>query len=223
MSLETENSKSPERSYPGSRQQGLAIICGLIALLASPLAAAETQDAPLKQLIDELRTTTAIEDRDDVCHRFLRSGQLSRQEVGLVYGILGSIAFEIAVGILGEAGGLDGLTPGELTAMLDELEKSIRQYNTSLAINPDFSPNYFHRGFSYELGGNLEKALEDYTQTVTRDPTFAAGYLYRARALSIMGRREEAMPDLEKALELELDDAQAQLARKMLHELQASP
>lgn len=207
---------------PGWKRWRLAIVLGLTALLAPLPVAGESQLPPLKQLIDELRATPTVAERVDLCHEYLRSGRLSRKQTAPVYGILGSINYEIAIEILHEAKDQGGLSLAREKDVLAALNESIRHYNTSLAINPDYYLNYWHRGYTYETGGSLEKALEDYTQTVDRDPAFAPGYIYRARVLHKLGRREEAVRDLHKALELEPEDAHAALAKEMLEALKAA-
>src|SRR5258705_849285 len=82
--------------------------------------------------------------------------------------------------------------------MLGDYERSIADYDASIALDPNESSTFNNRGFAYKLKGDLDRALPDYDKAIELDPRCAIAYINRGVAHY---RDDIAIEDFTRAIE----------------------
>ena len=106
-----------------------------------------------------------------------------------------------------EEGNLEYRT-GNLRLEDGEYEAALREFNSALAIKPEFPGSLLGRGQALMGLGRDEEALDAFNRALEVDPQFAVGYANRGILLDRMGQYERAIADYRKALGLKPDLAE---------------
>lgn len=75
---------------------------------------------------------------------------------------------------------------------LNQSEKAIPYFTTTIKLSPKFANAYFQRGWCYNDIGEKDLALKDYNSTISLDPNFGAAYNNKAFILIDKGQKNEA-------------------------------
>jgi len=94
----------------------------------------------------------------------------------------------------------------------ERLVEALACYDKALAINPDFAPGWFNRGWALERLGELGKAAESYERATALDPAHLAAWANQAWIASRRGDATAAKASAERALALDADCTLASLA-----------
>lgn len=85
---------------------------------------------------------------------------------------------------------------GAMSAMHDDLDKSIEQWTRAIDKGGDYSGFYFGRGESFSHLGLFEEALGDFDRANDLSPQDPELLIRRADTLARLGRPKEALADL---------------------------
>ena len=81
-------------------------------------------------------------------------------------------------------------------------DKAVEDYNTAIAMKPDYFRVYNNRGVVFSRTGLYEKAIEDFSRAIGLHPNFDDAYNNRGIAYEKTGQFEKAMEDFQKAIVL---------------------
>jgi tetratricopeptide (TPR) repeat protein len=98
-------------------------------------------------------------------------------------------------------------------ARMNRLDEAVQDYDTAIALNPDYAEAYVNRGAAYADSNRFNEALQDYSRAVALQPDNARAYSNRAVVGLRTGRFNEALSDCDKAIALQPDYANAYLNR----------
>jgi tetratricopeptide (TPR) repeat protein len=199
------------------------IVATFLVLLLLPglcFSEAESEDIQstdeFSTLVKNLKATSDLEKRSDMCENALASGKLRREEVGMVYGFKASNYFEMAIQTYQNIADPANLSR-DIRMTIDGLMfASLQSYNTAISINAGLYHNYWNRGYVYELQGKLEKALADYDKTIELNPKFIKAYFYRIRVYLEQGKEKYALEDIDRILKLDANNEKALALRQQL-------
>jgi tetratricopeptide (TPR) repeat protein len=90
-------------------------------------------------------------------------------------------------------------------------EKAVEDYNTAIALNPDYREAFISRGSALEKMGRLDSALDDLNRAIALGPTYKA-FFNRGVILEKMGRIGGAIADYLSAIVLNPSGYDAYLA-----------
>jgi Tfp pilus assembly protein PilF len=90
-------------------------------------------------------------------------------------------------------------------------EKAVEDYNTAIALDPDYREAFMSRGSALETMGRLDSALDDLNRAIALGPTYKA-FFNRGVILEKMGRIGEAIADYLSAIALNPSGYDAYLA-----------
>ena len=62
---------------------------------------------------------------------------------------------------------------------MNEIDLSIKDYNTAIQLKPDFAKAYNNRGIAYREKGEFDQTLDDTTKAIELQPNFAHAYSNR--------------------------------------------
>jgi len=88
-----------------------------------------------------------------------------------------------------------------------EFQLAIADYNSAIAISPEFTESYINRGIVYGEYSLFEKAINDFSQALEIDPKSAKAYMNRGAAYLAVGDNTGALRDLKRGAALDPDDA----------------
>jgi tetratricopeptide (TPR) repeat protein len=114
-----------------------------------------------------------------LCTKAIASGELSREELSLVYELRGVAWYQ-----------------------KKDYDKAIADYTKAIEINPQSAEAYYNRGIAWYDKGNNEKAIADYTKVIAINPKDAEAYDSRGDAWEKKGNHAKAKADYAKAKEL---------------------
>jgi Flp pilus assembly protein TadD len=89
------------------------------------------------------------------------------------------------------------------------LEEAIREYQTSLRLDPNDAVAHSNLGGVYEKQGRFKEAMEEFNTAIRLMPDLAAAHTNIGVFYGKQGRLEEAIKELQTALNLDPDDATA--------------
>jgi tetratricopeptide (TPR) repeat protein len=87
----------------------------------------------------------------------------------------------------------------------DNIPLALKNYQRSLAINPEFAPAHERIGTIHQQQGNAMEAIARFSQAITIDPQLLEAQLGLGNAYQQMGWAELAITHFQKALELHPD------------------
>jgi O-antigen ligase len=91
---------------------------------------------------------------------------------------------------------------GLVYSRLDDLDRAIASFQTSLALDPDWAPNHANLGLLYRRAGSLPAARDAFTAAAARAPAFYLYHLYLGEVDEALGHPEAAQLAYTRALEL---------------------
>ncbi len=77
---------------------------------------------------------------------------------------------------------------------------AIDDYDSTLALNPNFTEVYFRRGIAYSSLQQWQAALADYTRSIAIDPAHTEAYVHRGNIRNILSDWRGAKSDFDLAL-----------------------
>ena len=83
-----------------------------------------------------------------------------------------------------------------------EYDRAVQDYNTAIAMKPDYFTAYNNRGVAFSRIGSYERAIEDFGRAIALNPNFDDAYNNRGIAHEKTGQFENAMEDFRKAIVL---------------------
>ncbi|SDR33249.1 tetratricopeptide repeat protein [Thermostaphylospora chromogena] len=92
---------------------------------------------------------------------------------------------------------------GQLLATLNRTKEALQEYDTAIAIDPDFPDYYLDRGNVRYAVGEVEGALADYETAMRLSPPLPEAYYNRAELRIAQGEVEGALADLDHVIELD--------------------
>jgi tetratricopeptide (TPR) repeat protein len=99
-----------------------------------------------------------------------------------------------------------------------DVGKAIQECTVALGLDPNLPEAYFARAAAAHLGNQgLDQAIRDCDQAIRLAPQWGAAYRLRASLHLKTGEEERAYPDLEKAAELDPQDADFRAYMSELH------
>ena len=101
---------------------------------------------------------------------------------------------------------------GLALARMDRLEEALACYEQTLAIEPNFGPGWYNKGWALQGLGELAKAIAAYEKSVELNPENVQGWANLAFLLTRRGDDEEARRCAERALAVHPDFPPSQLA-----------
>ncbi|HEY1879694.1 MAG TPA: sulfotransferase [Caulobacteraceae bacterium] len=101
---------------------------------------------------------------------------------------------------------------GLALARMDRLEEALACYEQALAIEPNFGPGWYNKGWALQGMGEVAKAIEAYGKSVELNPENVQGWANIALLQTRRGDDEEARRCAEKALAVHPDFPPSQLA-----------
>ena len=100
------------------------------------------------------------------------------------------------------------------------MEDAIRDYSTSLKLNPDDAATYNNRGLAYERAGLHKKAIDDFSRAISLAPDLSYAYYNRGLAYEVANERRRAIMDFRKSYSLNPDNSTYQAKMKDIGLLQ---
>ncbi len=99
-------------------------------------------------------------------------------------------------------------------------QEAIDDYDSTLALNPNFTEVYFRRGIAHSSLQHWPEAMADYTRSIAISPDYSEAYIHRGNIRNIMADWQGAMSDFDLALGLNPSASVAYIGRgKALCEL----
>ena len=96
--------------------------------------------------------------------------------------------------------------------LLGDYERSISDYNASIALDPNEPSTFNNRGYAYKLKGDIDRALPDYDKAIALDPRCAIAYINRGIAYYRKDQYDVAIEDFTRAIENEAPAAKLAVA-----------
>ena len=92
---------------------------------------------------------------------------------------------------------------GTAHAWIGEYEKSIRDFDDSVNLEPNFAMSYYNRGVSYVSLNEYDKALTDFNKTIELLPSYSSAYNNRGFVYLQLGQYEIALEDFNNAINID--------------------
>jgi tetratricopeptide (TPR) repeat protein len=92
---------------------------------------------------------------------------------------------------------------------LGRLQEAMKDFNTSIGINPDYADAYNNRGIAYDDLGRDADAIEDFRQAIRLKPDCAGAYTNLGIIYSRLGRNQDAIDAHREAIKIDPDYAEA--------------
>jgi len=102
-----------------------------------------------------------------------------------------------------EAGGrteIAFLSRGVSYLKTEQIERSIRDFGTVLAMNSNNIRAYFYRGIAYLANNDFEDSIKDFDKTIELKPNYAAAFFARGSAYAQMGNEYEAARNIKTGI-----------------------
>jgi tetratricopeptide (TPR) repeat protein len=85
---------------------------------------------------------------------------------------------------------------------LKEYEQAINDYNSALALKPEYAWAYGSRGLVYRALNNFQQALADFNHAIELNPKYAWAYGSRGQTYHLLKDNQRALADFGRAIEL---------------------
>jgi Flp pilus assembly protein TadD len=83
-----------------------------------------------------------------------------------------------------------------------KLAEAIQEYETAIALDPNFAEAYSSMAVAYLMQNDLPRALDLLDHALELRPDYADGWVNRGIALNVAGRNQDAIESFERALQL---------------------
>lgn len=95
----------------------------------------------------------------------------------------------------------------------ENFSDAIADYNTAIALKPDYVKYYYNRGGAFVKQAELELAIADFAKSIELDPNYAQAYINRGDVFASMQNYSNAVLDYDEAIRLRPDFAKAYINR----------
>ncbi len=102
----------------------------------------------------------------------------------------------------GDPSALIFVSRGAAYLKLDMLEQAEDDFDSAIAVDPEYARAYHMRGLVKERGGNDQAALEDFDKAIDLKPEYGAAYYSRATLHAKRSDTEHAQSDIEMVAHL---------------------
>jgi S1-C subfamily serine protease len=92
-------------------------------------------------------------------------------------------------------------------------QEAIDDYDTTLALNPNFTEVYFRRGIAHSSLKHWPEAMADYTRSISIAPNYSEAYIHRGNIRNILADWQGAKADFNVAIGLNPYNATAYIGR----------
>ncbi|MCC6778657.1 MAG: tetratricopeptide repeat protein [Hyphomicrobiales bacterium] len=94
---------------------------------------------------------------------------------------------------------------GNAYAAKGDYDRAIRDYESSIRLDPTFARAFNNRGVAYRKKEQYARAIEDFAQSIKLDPSYAGAFANRADAYQNLGEYRLAAADYDEAIKLQPD------------------
>ncbi len=102
---------------------------------------------------------------------------------------------------------------------LKENEQAIRDFNSALALHPEYARAYGRRGLAYSFLKDYQRAISDFDRAIELDPRDTWSYERRGRTYRKFGNYWRAIEDFNRIVELDSNNAWAYFHRGVTYRL----
>lgn len=102
---------------------------------------------------------------------------------------------------------------------LKEYEQAVSDFNSALALNPEFARAYGRRGLAYSYLKNYQRAIADFDRALELNPLDTWSYEHRGRTYRKFGNYRRAIQDFDRVVELDTNHAWAYVHRGITYRL----
>ena len=107
---------------------------------------------------------------------------------------------------------------GTAFAFLKQREKSTRDYDEAIRLNPVFVEAYYNRGINHRELKQFDKAIADFSETIRLNPRYARAYLHRGSIYLRQRKFEQANKDY-NAVVAEIDQLEPEIRHSLLNDI----
>jgi len=151
-----------------------------IAALSTAARAADKAWEDCSQVVDRDRSIAG-------CTKFLARGDSeSRQRQAFVYLARGNAYFQ-----------------------KHDYDRTIRDLDQAIRLDPKGAPAYYIRGVAYRMQGDYDRAIRDFDSAIRLDPKDGSSYRDRGNAYAGKGDNDRAVRDYDQAIRLDPKDGSA--------------
>jgi len=100
----------------------------------------------------------------------------------------------------------------------DALKKAVREFRTTLQLNPYDGLAYSHLGWTYRQHGMYEEAVQELKRAIELDPTNASFHWRLGSVYKATGQLSKAGKEFEKVLDVVPNQGQAKRALSQINE-----
>lgn len=91
---------------------------------------------------------------------------------------------------------------GDMYSRWGDLEKAAAEFQTAIALKPDYADAYHNLGLTYQKMKNWELAKENYHQAIKFNPNLWQSHMNLANIFFDLGKYEKALAELSSAIEI---------------------
>lgn len=107
---------------------------------------------------------------------------------------------------------LDATKKGWQSFNEGDLDTALKRFHQATVLDPNFAPGYYGKAYVYSLQNHLALAIENYRKTIElADPPYTHAYGNLGLALLMTGEVEDGLRMVEKALEIDPGNGDAQM------------
>jgi tetratricopeptide (TPR) repeat protein len=100
---------------------------------------------------------------------------------------------------------------------LGDFRRAIENFDTAIALSPEYAQAYANRGASLQKLGDFKRAIEDFDTAIALRPGHAQAYADRGAALQELGDFRQAIEDFDTAIALRSADASFYYNRGLIY------
>jgi serine protease Do len=198
----------------GAWPWSLAIATAMIVAAWLPRVSAAATPAENRSWCASQSTNVSIDLRISACTAIIRSGNLSRKNLGAAFGDR-CAAYDDADDydhalqdcnqslVLDQGNYLAYSARGSAYAGKGDYDHAIADYNSAIALRPDFAVAYGNRGWVFQNKGDVEHALADFAKAIALKPDLAFVYNDRGFLYLQKGDDQHAIADFDRATEID--------------------
>ncbi len=94
---------------------------------------------------------------------------------------------------------------GDAYATKGDFDLAIKDYNSAIKLNPNFSKPFNNRGVAFQKKGDYERALKDFDEAIRLSPDYARAFANRAETNQKRRDYQQAARDYDDAIRLQPD------------------